>query len=108
MKLNSLTREILFVTTTSFSQRQFCEKDLQDKSSHLSPAEQLEAACWNGILDEVLPEIMQDSPCGEKIYLCQVEMRSSCLKLSLGASSPDFETQFTIDAAIFIYQKEMN
>src|SRR5437773_7575832 len=73
MKPNSFTQEILLVTTSSFSQMPFCARDSKDKSSHLSPAEQLEAACWNGLLSEVLPEIMQDSPCAEKIYLWQVK-----------------------------------
>ena len=108
MKPNSFTREILLVTTSSFSQRQFCEKDSHDESSHVAPAEQLEAACWNGLLNELLPEIMNDSSCDEKIYLWQVEMRGSYLRLSLGASNPDFETQFTIDPAISICEKEMN
>ena len=108
MKPHSFSREILLVTTNSFSKREFSEKDPQDKGRHLCPSEQLEAACWNGMLDELLPEIKHDSPCEEKIYLWQVETRSSYLRLSLGASNPDFEMRFTIDPNVFIYEKEMN
>jgi len=91
MKPHSFKREILLVTTSSLSNRQFCEKDSQEKNANLSPAERLEAACWNGVLYEILPEIMHDLPSGEKIYLWQVEMKQSCLKLNIGTVNPEFE-----------------
>ena len=108
MKPSSPSREILLVTTSSFSARQFCEKEPQDKSGSLSPAERLEAACWNGLLNEIVPAIMLDSDTGVKIYLWQVEIRSSYLKLDLGAVNPEFEVEFTIDPNVLFYRKEMN
>jgi len=108
MKPSSPSREILLVTTSSFSARQFCEKEPQDKSASLSPAERLEAACWNGLLNEIVPEIMDDTDGEEKIYLWQVETRSSYLKLNLGTVNPEFEVEFTIDPNVLIYRKEMN
>ena len=108
MRPISFSREVLVVTTSSFAQREFCERDSRDESSHLGPTEQLEAACWNGLLNELLPEIMLDSACKEKINLWQVEMRSSYLKLSLGASNPDFEMNSLLTLTIFIYKQEMN
>ena len=67
MKPNPIIREILLVTTTTFSKRQLCETDVQDKNSQLTPAEQLEAACWNGLVYELLPEIMQKRSDNEKV-----------------------------------------
>jgi len=107
MKTNSVIREILFVTTTSFSKRQLCETDAQDRSSNLAPAEQLEAACWNGLVDELLPEIMH-FPFAEKLFLWQVEMRESYLRLSMGISPPVLEKQFTLDPHNFLCRQEMN
>lgn len=69
MRPNSFSREILLVTRSSFAQRQFCEKDSPEGTDSLAPAEQLEVACWNGLLSELLPEIMTDSPRAEKIYI---------------------------------------
>ena len=108
MKPSSPSREILIVTTNSFSARQFCEKEPQDKSCSLSPAERLETACWDGLLNEIVPEIMHDSDSEEKIYLWQVEIRSSYLKLNLGTINPEFEVEFTIDPNVLIHGKEMN
>src|SRR5215470_4165905 len=108
MKPSSPSREILLVTTNSFSSRQFCDRDPQDKGCSLSPAEQLEAACWNGLLNEIVPEITHHSDAEEKIYLWQVEIRTSYLKLDLGTVNPEFEVEFTIDPSVLIYRKEMN
>ena len=108
MRPISFSREILVVTTSSFAQKELCERDSRDESSQLTPTEQLEAACWNGLLNELLPEIMIDFGCDEEIYLWQVETSSSYLRLSLGALNPDFTSDFTIDPHILLHEKEMN
>ena len=108
MKNNSLIREILLVTSTSFSNRQLCDTDAQDRNNNLAPAEQLEAACWNGLLDEMLPEIMHPSSSGEKFYVWQVEMRKSYLWISMGECPPVPEMHFTLDSHIFLCEQEMN
>ena len=107
MKNNSIFREILFVTTTSFSKRQLCETDAGERDSNLAPAEQLEAACWNGLVDEMLPEIMH-LPFTQKLFLWQVEMRKSYLRLSMGLSAPSLEEEYTLDPYNFLYSQEMN
>ena len=107
MKNNSIFREILFVTTTSFSKRQLCETDAQERTSGLAPAEQLEAACWNGLVDEVLPEIMH-LPYTQKLFLWQIETRKSYLRLTMGLSAPILEEEYTLDPYCFLYSQEMN
>ncbi len=107
MKNNSIFREILFVTTTSFSKRQLCETDVQDRTSNLAPEEQLEAACWNGLVDEMLPETMH-LPFTQKLFLWQIEMRKSYLRLSMGLCPPVLEKQFALDPHNFLCTQEMN
>src|SRR5204862_7402559 len=106
MRPISFSREILVVTTSSFAQRQLCERDSRDESSHLTPTEQLEAACWNGLMSELLPEIMNDPFRKEKVFLWQVEAGSSYLRLSMGTLNPDFISDFTIDPHILLHKKE--
>ena len=53
MKTKTINQEILLMTTTTFACRDWCEKDVQ--SSKVLSAEQLEEACWNGLLEELLP-----------------------------------------------------
>ncbi len=108
MKPASIIQEILLVTTTSFSSRQLCEGDSEDKNSRQAPAEQLEAACWNGLLDEMLPEIMHNLPDRKKLFLWEVEMRKSYLMISRGECPPVSEFNFTIDPHLFQYTQAMN
>jgi hypothetical protein len=108
MRRNTISREILLVTASSFAQREFCEKDSAETTNNLSYAEQLEIACWNGLFIELFPEIMNESPNEEKIYLWEVVMSDSYLKLSLGSCNPEFEKIFTIDPSEFLTEKELN
>jgi hypothetical protein len=102
------TREILLLTTTSFSKRQLCETDPKEKNINRTPAEQLEAACWNGLLGEVLKGVMEISPVTNKLFLWQVDKEKSYLRLSLSDSPPVFDKQFTLDPHIFLSEQEMN
>ena len=108
MKPDSNTREILLLTTSSFSKRQLCETDSQEKNSVPDPAEQLEAACWNGLLEEILNGVITPASPGNKLFLWQVEKEESCLRLSMGDCPPEFEKQFTIDPHIFLPVQELN
>ena len=108
MKPESTTREVLLLTTTSFSKRQLCEKDGKEREQLPDPAEQLEAACWNGLLDDILRGT-NPSPSGDnKLFLWQVEKEKSFLRLSMGDCPPVFEKRFTLDPHIFLYFREMN
>ena len=68
MKTKSTQQEILLMTGTKFSAREWAEKNVEDKNK-LSATEQLEDACWNGLLDEMLPELVQKTAEGKKLFL---------------------------------------
>ena len=109
MKPDSNSREILLLTTTSFSKRQLCERDSKENNSLPNPAEQLEAACWNGLLDEILTGINEPSAkVGEKLFLWNVENESSYLRLSMGDCPPSFEKEFSLNAHEFLSEQEWN
>src|SRR5690349_6153281 len=108
MKPDPNFREILFMITTSFSQRELCETNSFENKSSLSRTEQLEAACWNGLLDEMLPEIMHTSSGNGKLFLWQVETRTSFLRISMGAHAPAFEKYFALDPHIFLGEHKTN
>ena len=68
MKTTSIQQEILPMTNTTFSKQQLCEKDLSTNNK-LSVIEQLEDACWNGLLYEMFPGIVERSSAGKQLYL---------------------------------------
>jgi hypothetical protein len=73
----------------------------------LYPTEQLEEAGWNGLLNELLPEIMPASS-EENLYLWQVEIRRIFLWISLGLCTPTPEREFTLDPYVFLCHRKMN
>ncbi|MDQ3844451.1 MAG: hypothetical protein M3342_10625 [Bacteroidota bacterium] len=98
----AVQQEILLVTTTTFSQREWCGRDEQDARCRLSPPEALENACWNGLLAELLPEILVKSPAGKRLILWNIRQGKSSLHLELSEFPLHAEHRYSIDASYFI------
>src|SRR5438874_9142908 len=99
---NKIQQEILLVITTSFSQRQLCEKYPSGSNQHLSLWEQLEEACWNGLLDELLPEIMERQTLGKKLYLWHIWHGEVFLQIALSEFPQLLEKQSSINSRLFL------
>jgi hypothetical protein len=108
MKTKSTQQEILLVTGTSFFSRPWCKNDDAGKSENLTEQEKLEEACWNGLLQEVLPEICNQGSGTEKLFLWQIRQASSFLELELGNFPRDKDVYFSIDPYSFIAIKSDN
>lgn len=108
MKPNTSIQEILVMITTSFSQRQLCDTNTQDRPNNLSTKEQLEVACWNGLLPEMLPEVMHEPGSNEKLFIWQVDVRESYLRISMAVCPTVLEEYFALDPYVFLRTKRMN
>lgn len=103
MKTNSTQQqEILLMTGTSFSSRQWSKKDDEGKQKILSEREQLEEACWNGMLQYMLPEICEQTEGNKKLYLWQIKEAASFIELDLGEIPEEKEKYFSIDPYLFM------
>lgn len=107
MKAQSTQQEILLITGTKFSEREWAEKIVEDKNK-LSVTEKLEDACWNGLLDEMLPELIQKTEEGKKLFLWHIRHCKSFLEIELSESSPIIEREFSIDPYLFVPAQNMN
>ncbi|MDB5198482.1 MAG: hypothetical protein JWO92_445 [Chitinophagaceae bacterium] len=107
MKAQSTQQEILLITGTRFSEREWAEKIVEDKNK-LSAIEKLEDACWNGLLDEMLPEIVQKAEDGKKLFLWNVRNCKSFLEIELSDSSPVIERENSIDPYLFVSEIPLN
>ena len=107
MKTQPIQQEILLMTGTKFSAREWAEKNVEDKNK-LSATEQLEDACWNGLLDEMLPELIQKPSEGKKLYLWHIRLCRSFLGIELTESSPSIERELSIDPYFFVPAQIMN
>jgi len=102
MKTNSTHQEILLLTGTTFSKTQCVEKDTSAETKNLTQYEQLENACWNGLLDEMLPGIVDITPEGKKLYLWQVRHCALFLEMELCESPREIERASSIDPYSFL------
>jgi len=106
MKTN--IQEVLLMTNTSFSKKVLCEINTQNRTDHLIPTQQLEAACWNGLLTEMLPEIIHTSSSDKKLFLWDIETKKAYLKIFMGNQPLTVTREFSIDPYIFIRSRQMN
>jgi hypothetical protein len=102
MKTTTIIEEILLVTNGTFFQRQLDEIENTEKVGHLSREEQLEAACWNGLLGELLPEIVEQPGYGRRLFLWQVWHGEASLHLQLSESAMQLDKEYSIDPCIFL------
>jgi hypothetical protein len=79
--MKTINQEILLMTATTFSQKEWCEKDGQGKKT--SNTDKLEEACWNGLLNEILPGIIEKSSTGKNLLLWQIIQYRSFLEIDL-------------------------
>jgi hypothetical protein len=108
MKKKSTQQEILLVTGTGFSTRQWCKNDENGKQENLTDLEKLEEACWNGLIQELLPEIYNAGGGEEKMYLWYVRKISSFLELELGNFPDKIDYHYSINPYSFIMSKSRN
>lgn len=101
MKTRPTQQEILLMTGTKFSEREWAEKLVEDKNK-LTASEKLEDACWNGMLDEMLPELIQKSDQGKRLFLWQIRHCRSFLEIELSDAPTVIEREFSIDPYFFV------
>jgi len=103
MNTDIIQQEILLLTGSSFSQRQLIENGTKDDSKNLSASEQLEEACWTGLLDELLPEIIEN----KKLHIWQIGDTEFSLLIEL-SEYPSAEKDLSINPYYFLRAIEYN
>lgn len=101
MKTDSTQQEILLLTGTTFSKREWCEK-LSGRNNNLTEKEQLEQACWNGLLPEILPEIYLHNESDKRLFLWQIKEGKSFIEIDMGEIPGEVDDYFSIDPYSFI------
>jgi hypothetical protein len=100
MKKESTSQEILLLTGTTFSLRQWSKTDESEKSENSNEHDLLQEACWNGMIGEMLPEIAADfNTTG--MYLWKIHVGQSFIELEIGQSPEPADPYFSIDPYYF-------
>lgn len=97
---NYIQQEILIITGTTFSKRGCCEKKTA-KQKNFTEKEQLEEACWNGLLQEMIPEIYYHAKENKELFLWNVKKRNSFIELEMGEIPDERDDLYSIDPYSF-------
>ena len=108
MKKKTTQQEILLMTGTRFAAREYSERTDPDNKPAFSAIEKLEEACWNGLLPEMLPEIMVQPEVGQKMYMWSITEGSSFLGIELGDRQEEKDKFFSIDPYVFLRTQELS
>jgi len=103
MKADKIQQEILLVTTSTFSKRQWCKQQENVASDrHQDPVDQLEEACWNGLLSEMLPEVLEKPALEGRLYLWHIRQGATVLQIELSEQPSRINESFSIYPNFFL------
>jgi hypothetical protein len=109
MKQQHIHQELLVFTTTSLSRKVLCETNNHDKNENMSPAEKLEQACWNGLINYMFPEIIGSGLArSPKIFIWGIYPGKSCLLIDLADTSFVIDAVRSIDPHLFLSELNSN
>jgi hypothetical protein len=100
MKQQSTQQEVLLITNSSFAHRQWCKKE-DDENINTSPEENIEEACVNGLMKELLPEVFQPTK-DAKMFLWQMHPGFSFVQLELGELPIAIQKEYSLDPHSFL------
>jgi len=109
MKTTSIHQEILLLAQTSFVSRQLMqEEDPAQQQQSRSAHDQLEEACWNGLIQLVLPEIFEEPLGSKNLFMWKVTGAEAYIGIELGNTPLEKETEFSIDPIAFLRTQKLS
>ena len=98
MKPEITHHEILLFTGTGFTNREFsCRDDEKDNNRKLSSAEEMEKACWAGILCDILPELVGIYSVKNENFIWHIVSDKNFLSILMGPTPSVVENETSID-----------
>lgn len=109
MKQQHIHQEVLIFTATSLSRKVLFEANSNNKNEHLSLAEKLEQACWDGLLSEMFPDIIgSGSTHAREIFIWGIFPRKSYLHIDLADAPVVIDYVRSVDPHLFLSELNPN
>jgi hypothetical protein len=108
MAKNYVQVEVLLITGTSFLAENWIKKDDNPADRHLSEIEQLQEACWNGLLETMLPEVWIKPANDGILYLWDIKEAQSFLELELSEVPLPIDRRLSITPHSFLSYQGYN
>ncbi len=78
------------------------KKNAPESLRHIPQAEQLEEACWNGLMDDLLGDIIERSASGKRLSLWRIRQGESLLEIDLCDYQQPIEKYLSINPRFFM------
>ncbi|MEP7255674.1 MAG: hypothetical protein ABI666_07845 [Ferruginibacter sp.] len=108
MKKITTNQEILLLSNSSFFKRDWCELNNRSNSKKLSQKEQLIQLCWNGMLNEMIPEIYQTEPGKKPLTLWEINETEKLLDLRYGDIDQLINDEWSVNPYVVLELAVMN
>jgi hypothetical protein len=109
MKSQHVHQEVLIFTNTTLSQKALCRNNSSNKNN--SAIEELEEAFWDGLLNELVPEIVPSTQ-QPKMVISRIHAGNFCLFIDLtdnpGIIESNNEAVLSIDPHLLSSEMNMN
>jgi len=104
MEPQVINQEILLFTSSNFCSRKLCKKNSDEESkSDYSPSEELEKACWDKTLYEMLPELVGNPVERGNNYIWNTASGVNFLCINISIGSTTIGKQTSVDPYFFLY-----
>ena len=100
--------EVVLMTDTSFLAGNWIPKDDEPTGRYLSDMEKLQEACWNGLLETMLPEVWVKPANDGILYLWDIQEEESCLELMLSEVPLPVDPRLSISPHAFMGFQNFN
>jgi len=92
--------ELILFTKTSFAKRELCERNDCPAERKLSPADELEKACWSGLLFEMLPDVFDSEK--QNLFVWKINQAEQFIRVVMGEAPPSIDYEASIDPHFFL------
>ena len=102
MENDNTQQEILFATNSSFAKQELYENNLSANSRYpgVAAVDKLEEACWNGMLREWLPGVVQNAD-NKKLFLWKIFLGNAFLCAELSEAPLAIKSRQSINPNLF-------
>jgi hypothetical protein len=94
--------EILLLANSSYFKRDWVELKANTNDKQLSQKEQLIQLCWNGMLKEMIPEILQTESGKKPLTLWEINESGNMLDLRYGDFNEEMNDEWSINPYVFL------
>jgi hypothetical protein len=106
MKQRATNHEVLLFTGTNFSKKQFCNKDYRQLDNSLE--DQLQRACWNGLIFEILQDILEHPSQKNSSFIWEVIPAENFIDVKIGVAPYSIEYAMSVNPYFFSMEKNFN